>query len=119
MATMVLPGCGKKSKADQESSKAGQEAPKGDHEGEPKHHSVTLSWVASESKLPVVGYNLYRANSPGGSYVKLNSEPLKTTQYIDTTVEAGHSYIYNVTAISSNNVESPPSRLATATIPKP
>src|ERR1700730_10926176 len=70
-------------------------------------HSVTLSWAASTS--PVVGYNVYRAIPPNGSFTKLNSKPIITTHYTDTTVEAGHTYTYRVTAVDEKKMESPTS----------
>ena len=65
---------------------------------------VSISWNASTS--PVIGYNVYRAPAPGGPYTKLNSTPIATLKYEDTSVEAGHTYSYKVTAVDAKNVES-------------
>ena len=99
LASLLLAGCGKYFKAD------------------PKPHSVTISWTPSTS--PVVGYSIYRAASPGGPYMKLNSAPVSATQYTDTTVEAGHTYAYHVTAVGAKGVESLPSQDTSATVPSP
>ncbi len=88
-----------------------------DQEGRPGHHSVTLTWAASTT--PVVGYNVYRATTPNGPSSKLNSEPIMTTHYTDTSVEAGHTYTYHVTAVDGKKRESPATPDVTATVPTP
>ena len=103
MATLVLTACGK-------NRAAGQDGRRGPH-------SVTLSWAASTS--PVEGYYVYRRSPPGANYVRLNSEPLKATQYTDTSVDAGHSYTYYVTAVDSKKIESTASTMVSATVPTP
>ena len=80
-------------------------------------HSVTLSWTASTSS--VVGYYVYRGTLTGGPYTKLNSTPLVTITYDDSTVQSGLIYFYVVTAMDSNNVESVHSNEISATIPIP
>ena len=99
----LLPGCGK-------NRAGGQDARSGPH-------SVTLSWTASRS--PVAGYYVYRTAPPAKNNIKLNSEPLNATQYIDTTVEAGRMYTYYVTAVDSKKLESTPSTVVSATVPSP
>jgi Abnormal spindle-like microcephaly-assoc'd, ASPM-SPD-2-Hydin len=79
--------------------------------------SVLLSWVASTSS-DVTGYYAYRSTTPGSGYVKLNpSSPVAGEQYTDTTVQAGQTYYYVVTAVDSSDVESAYSTAATAVIP--
>jgi putative cofactor-binding repeat protein len=80
-------------------------------------HSVNLSWNAN--LVPVFGYNLYRATDQYGPYTKLNSTPLTTTQFTDLTVVPGQTYLYWVTAIYSDTLESPFSDSAPAGIPFP
>jgi fibronectin type III domain protein len=99
LACVILAGCGRFFK------------------GEPKPHSVTISWTPSTSA--VVGYYIYRAPAADGAYVKLNSAPVNATQYTDATVESGHSYAYHVTSVASNHMESRPSEEISATVPKP
>lgn len=77
-------------------------------------HSVGLSWNASSS--PVIGYNVYRALS-GGQYTKLNSSLITGLTFSDTAVQSGSTYTYAATSVDSNNVESPYSNIANATIP--
>jgi hypothetical protein len=80
-------------------------------------HSVTLSWTSSTS--PVVGYNVYRASPAGRPVVKLSARPVAANQFIDTTVEAGHTYFYFVTSVDSKGAESGPSARVFATVPTP
>ena len=103
MAALVLAGCGKKRAAAQ------------DVRSGPR--SATLSWAASTS--PVAGYYVYRTNPPGKNYIKLNSEPVSATQYTDTTVQAGITYTYYVTAIDSKMRESPASKVVSDMVPAP
>jgi fibronectin type 3 domain-containing protein len=57
-------------------------------------HSVSLTCTASTS-TGVTGYNFYRGTSPGGeSSTALNSTPVSTCSYTDTTVAAATTYYY-------------------------
>ncbi len=80
-------------------------------------HSVTLNWTASTSA--VVGYNIYRAAQSGGPYTKLNSSLVRATNYTDTTVQAGHTYLYVVTATDAQGHESGFSSKIQAVVPSP
>jgi hypothetical protein len=82
-----------------------------------KAHSADLTWTASVD--PVVGYNIYRGGTKGGPYTKINSVVNAPTNYTDSTVSAGATYYYVVTAVDSNGVESPRSNEAKAVIPTP
>jgi Abnormal spindle-like microcephaly-assoc'd, ASPM-SPD-2-Hydin len=83
----------------------------------PVAHSVSLSWVASTST--VVGYNIYRGSVSGGPYTVLNSAPNAGLTYTDTTVTAGQTYYYVVTAVNSSGMESVQSNEASVTVPTP
>ena len=80
-------------------------------------HTVYLGWDPSIS--PVFGYYVYRATSQFGPYARLNSTPSTITQYIDVTVQPGQTYIYWVTAVDSDTVESQFSDSVSAIIPTP
>jgi hypothetical protein len=80
--------------------------------------SVTLSWAASVS-LDVAGYNVYRASITGGPYMKLNSSPVSSLQYLDTAVSSGQTYFYVATAVDSAGSESTYSTEAAAAVPQP
>ena len=77
--------------------------------------SVQLSWTASTSS--VSGYDIFRSNVSGSSYVQMNTTPVATTQYTDTTVTPGETYYYVVTAVSSTGTQSPDSNQVTAAVP--
>jgi ASPM-SPD-2-Hydin domain-containing protein/immunoglobulin I-set domain protein/Ig-like domain-containing protein len=84
---------------------------------QPISHSATLTWTASTST--VIGYNVYRGTVSGGPYTKINSLVDATTTFTDTTVHAGQTYYWVVTAVDSSNFESPYSNEVSATVPTP
>jgi Abnormal spindle-like microcephaly-assoc'd, ASPM-SPD-2-Hydin len=81
----------------------------------PVSHSVALSWIASTST--VSGYNVYRSNSNGSGYAKLNSSLVPALTYQDSSVDNGTTYYYVVTAVDSSGDESAYSNQASAVIP--
>ena len=78
-------------------------------------HSVILSWTPSTSA--VVGYYSYSSTKSGGPYTKLSATPVATTTYTDSTVQAGQTYFYVVTAVDSQSVESAYSAEISASVP--
>lgn len=77
--------------------------------------SVVLNWNASTSQ--VVGYKVYRSGTSGGAYNLLSASAVNALTYTDTTVSAGSTYYYVVTAVDSAGVESVHSNQASAAIP--
>jgi Abnormal spindle-like microcephaly-assoc'd, ASPM-SPD-2-Hydin/Immunoglobulin domain/Cep192 domain 4/Immunoglobulin I-set domain len=84
---------------------------------QPVQHSSTLSWSPSTSS--VAGYYAYRGTVSGGPYTKLNSSATTSTSFTDSTVQAGQTYFYVVTAVDSSGVESVSSNQVSGTIPTP
>jgi fibronectin type 3 domain-containing protein len=81
-------------------------------------YQVQLTWDApASSAVPVTGYNVYRALNGSSSYTMLNSAVDASTTYVDTTVQSGSTYNYEVTSVDSAGVQSAPSSIYTATIP--
>jgi hypothetical protein len=78
-------------------------------------HSVVLNWKASTSS-GVSGYNVYRGTQ-SGSYSKVTSSVVAGTGYTDSSVSAGATYYYVVTAVNTSGTESGYSTPATATVP--
>jgi hypothetical protein len=78
-------------------------------------HSVHLSWKASTSA--VAGYNVYRRGTSG--LIKVNSEPVTGTSYVDSSVQPGQTYYYVTKAVSSTGTESRPSNEVQAVVPSP
>lgn len=76
--------------------------------------SVTLHWQPSASQ--VIGYFIYRGVTEGG-LSKLTASVDPSTSFTDSTVAGGQTYVYAVTSVDSDNVESTQSAPVTATIP--
>jgi fibronectin type 3 domain-containing protein len=66
---------------------------------------VKLTWDASADDL-VIGYNVYRSETAGRDYRRINASPLSDPRYTDTSVERGRTYYYRVTAINAAGLES-------------
>ena len=82
----------------------------------PATHSVSLTWNPSTSP-EVIGYFVYRGAASAGPFTVLNTSPISTTAYTDTTVQSGQVYYYVVTAVDSSDTQSTYSNVASATIP--
>lgn len=68
-------------------------------QGTSNNGQVTLSWSAvTDNSLQ--GYNIYRSDSAGGTFTKLNSSPVKGTTYTDTSASGSTEY-YQVSAVDS------------------
>ncbi|NQY65463.1 MAG: endonuclease [Alteromonadaceae bacterium] len=66
---------------------------------------VELSWTANvESDL--AGYNIYRSDTSGGTFVRINSSTVNTSAYTDNNVMGNTTYFYVITAIDTSNNES-------------
>ncbi len=78
-------------------------------------HQVYLSWGASPSA--VVGYRVYRGTVSGGPSAPNTTAPIPALDFTDTTVVAGTTYYYVVTAIDATGVESVYSNEVAAIIP--
>lgn len=87
---------------------------------QPAAHSATLAWPASTTPT-VTGYYVYRATVSGGYTTPLNPSPLSasTTQFEDSTVQAGQTYYYVFTIMDSSTGQSPYSNEVSGTIPTP
>jgi hypothetical protein len=79
-----------------------------------QHSSVTLAWAANmETNLS--RYIMYRDTIPG-TMKYLNVIPKSDTVYVDTSIVAGKTYYYKLTATDSNGYESSPSNEVEATV---
>jgi hypothetical protein len=83
-------------------------------------HDVILTWTASVTS-GVAGYYVYRGTTSGGEgATALNSTPITGTTYCDASVQAGATYYYTVTSLSSDETtQSAASSEASATVPSP
>jgi len=80
----------------------------------PGDELVTLTWDAN-SESNIDGYNVFRSESPRGSFVLQNAGLITGTSYLDDLVENGTQYYYVVTAVNADAEESPQSSGVTAT----
>ena len=78
-------------------------------------HKASLTWTSSTST--VAGYNVYRGTQNGGPYTKVNSSVVTGSAYSDSSVQAGTTYYYVVTSVTSAGVESVHSSQVSGTIP--
>ncbi len=86
--------------------------------GQAKSYAVNLNWNAPNSSTdPVVGYNVYRTPSGISSFQIVNSSAITPTNYSDSAVTSGQSYVYIVKSVDSSGVESAPSNSTTVAIP--
>ena len=59
---------------------------------------ISLSWTASQG---ATAYNVYRAETAGGTYTKLTDTAITSTTYDDLTVTPGTTYYYVIKAQAS------------------
>jgi len=74
------------------------------------HPSVSLSWNwAQGTKDAATGFHVQRANITGGPYTTIATVPIGATgTYLDTTVVAGGTYYYIVTAFNAGGESGTP-----------
>jgi len=72
--------------------------------------AVQLVWSAN-TEADLAGYNVYRREGEG-PWQKINSELARTPTFEDRGVQAGHKYLYRVTAVDLAHNESAPSEEA-------
>jgi len=66
---------------------------------------VRLVWSASDAP-DLAGYRIYRRDREGGELRRLNDKPVAETEYTDSGVASGHSYVYRVVAVDAQGNES-------------
>jgi hypothetical protein len=79
--------------------------------------SVVLHWERN-TEANLLGYNVYRSLSSGGSFVKKNTSVLTTLGFCDLTVSDGVTYYYQITAVTTTSQNSLPSTTL-STVPNP
>ncbi|MFC1957566.1 carboxypeptidase regulatory-like domain-containing protein [Chloroflexota bacterium] len=73
---------------------------------------VALSWTAPTTSADgtaltdLLGYEIYRATSAGGTYSQVNTTDVTTNSYSDTSVSNGTTYYYQVTTADTGGNES-------------
>jgi fibronectin type 3 domain-containing protein len=59
---------------------------------------ITVSW--QEAASGVLGYNVYRSESPEGAYTRVGEESITAASYIDTDVAPLSGYYYKIKAVN-------------------
>jgi hypothetical protein len=54
----------------------------------------------------ITGYNVYRSKTSGKSYIKLNTELITGTSYLNAPLNSSTTYYYVITSIDNNSIES-------------
>lgn len=67
---------------------------------------ITATWDASPSS-DVIGYNIYRSETSGSGYVKLNSDPITELTYLDIILDGMETTFYYVVTATDGPNESP------------
>jgi fibronectin type 3 domain-containing protein len=80
-------------------------------------HSTDLSW--NPSHIPLIGYNVYRGGKKDRPYAQINSVLNASTNYTDSTVNAGTTYYYVVTGVNAEDQGSSYSNEVKVVIPSP
>jgi fibronectin type 3 domain-containing protein len=80
----------------------------------PGSNQVSLDWTAN-GEADIAGYNVYRAETSGGPYSKLNGSLITGVSYTDDTALNGVAYYYVVTAVDAIGQESDNSAEVSAT----
>lgn len=81
-------------------------------------YTVDLTWDAPVgSAVPVTGYNVYRAPSGSSTYQLVNSSLDASTSYVDTTVQTGATYDYEIESVDSSGVASAPTSPVVVVVP--
>lgn len=88
-------------------------------------HSATLTWTDTVNPTGTT-YNAWRltgtcpspgpSSTPPSGFTQINSAAITAMTYVDTTVAAGQTYCYVVTAVGTSG-QSNPSNTAGATVP--
>ena len=73
------------------------------------NNGIELTWSQDDYDT-LMGYNIYRATSKDGNYVKINPSVLLSTDssFVDTNAEPGVTYWYTFTVVLSDFSESAP-----------
>ncbi len=73
---------------------------------------VRLIWTGGDAP-DIAGYRVYRRE--GGDLRRLNVEPVVATEFTDSSVASGRSYVYRVVAIDKTGNESTPQEVPATT----
>jgi hypothetical protein len=66
--------------------------------------NIKLDWN-NNPETNIKGYNIYRSRTRAGPYEKINGSLVTSSAYTDTTIPAGKTFYYRVTAVTTSNFE--------------
>nr|NIV13986.1 T9SS type A sorting domain-containing protein [Fodinibius sp.] len=72
---------------------------------EPDWNEVGIHWSPNQ-EIDLAGYNIYRADSSGGSPVQLNASLVQDTFWVDNSTANGVYYYYTVRAVDNDQNQS-------------
>jgi len=78
--------------------------------------TVSITWSAV-SNSDLLGYEIYRSTTAGGTYTQLNTSNITGTSYTDNSVSNGSTYYYKVSAGDTGGDESAVSSVSNAASP--
>ncbi|HNY02423.1 MAG TPA: T9SS type A sorting domain-containing protein, partial [Bacteroidales bacterium] len=67
--------------------------------------SVHLQWLPTDNAF-VAGYNIYRSDSAGGTFQKINTLPVNDTMYSDIPPLVNKQFYYSITTVNDSLEES-------------
>ncbi|TRZ75356.1 MAG: M20/M25/M40 family metallo-hydrolase, partial [Bacteroidetes bacterium] len=70
--------------------------------------NIRLGWKPTKN-TNVSGYNLYRSDTTGSGFVKINSTAIADSSYYDSSIIPGKLYYYHLTVLNDSAQESMPS----------
>jgi outer membrane protein assembly factor BamB len=70
--------------------------------------ALYLTWNEN-AESDLVGYNIWRSTINGSGFILVNTELVTDNFYLDTGLDIGTTYYYNITAVDDSDNESPPS----------
>jgi hypothetical protein len=73
--------------------------------------AIDLDW-ADNTEPDLAGYDVWRAATPGGTFVRLNPSLLTASTYSDPSAVPGQAYDYQVVAVDTTSLESGPASVS-------
>jgi fibronectin type 3 domain-containing protein len=78
--------------------------------------TVQLAW-SPNPESDISGYGIYRTQTPGVGFTKINSGLASGASFTDSTVLPGNTYYYIITAVNTSGLQSAFSSEVLATVP--
>lgn len=76
---------------------------------------LSVSWTRSAAP-DLAGYLVFRSTLESGPYIQMNAKTLQATTYLDSGLESGGTYFYEIVAVDLSGNPSTPSPSASGTV---